>query len=159
MRFPYVTCVILLAGCATASAPIPFSQDFTLEVRDAPEARRFDLVLVAGASSICFGIEQWPDRNGRVDTGSIARVVTDAGTFEAQSYNFGYCPACELRVPAHRRLSSSVSYDEFPEAARLRSAPSPERSTISLRRKLDAASGRTRISSASIATSRFMPNP
>ncbi len=114
--------IALLAGCVTGATP--FTDDFTLAVRDAPEARRFELELTAGAIPICFSVEQWPDRDGRVDTGSLAQVVTEAGRFEARSHNFGYClGGCgEIRVEPRGHLAAFISWDEFPEAARLSAA-------------------------------------
>ena len=119
MRRPLLAIVALLSACVTGATT--FADDFTLTVRDAPGARRFELELTAGAVPICFGIQQWPDAHGRLDTGSLAHVVTDAGRFAARNFNFGYCPGgCgELRVEPGARLSAVISYDEFPQAAQL----------------------------------------
>lgn len=119
MNRPALAVITLLAGCVTAATPL--TDDFTLTIRNASEARRFELELTAGAAPICFVIQQWPDDHGRLDTGSLAYAVTDAGRFAARDYNFGYCPGgCgELRVEAGGRLHAFVSWDEFPEEARL----------------------------------------
>lgn len=118
---PILPCLLIFAGCVTDGGGIPFTNDFTLAIRDAPERQRFELELTAGAAPICFTIEQWPDRHGRVDTGRIAHVSTETGRFEASNENFGYCPGgCgEIRVEPRARLSAFVAYDQFPAGASL----------------------------------------
>ena len=111
---------LLSAACATSSGVAP-SAEYDLRVTDRPSLSRFDLELTARESPLCFGIAQWPDRQGRVQGSARAVVVTERGRFPARDFNFGYCQgkSCTIRVPARGKITGFVGYSQFPVDADL----------------------------------------
>jgi hypothetical protein len=100
------------------------TDDFTLHIADNPSRNRFDLTLHAGSSRVCVAYTSWPNREGHLDTGALAHVVTDAGRFPAQDYNFGTCigPDCMIRIEAGERIQAFIPYAEFPSEAAVASS-------------------------------------
>lgn len=123
-RFYTLLIVALAAGCATVGLPTA-SHDFELTIEDEPAAGRFKLRLRAGASRICMGVHQWPDREGRIDGGERRAVVTtERGRFPARDFNFGYCQGrgCKLQVAPGGELTGFVNYSAFPPDAEIRTS-------------------------------------
>ena len=126
MRLLVACGTIVVISCATPQQPT-FSEGFELIVSDNPGMERFDLQLRGGTSPLCMGIDQWPDRLGRVAVGNQRAVATtDNGRFPARGFNFGYCrgSSCTIRIPVRTQISGSVAYSEFPPEAGIRSSSS-----------------------------------
>lgn len=120
--------LFLAAACTPRDMPPRDSQDFRFVVTDSRDEQRYELKLSAGASAICIGSDNWPNRFGQVHMGSLtAAVVAGDRRLPARDHNFGYCvgPGCEIRVEAGRHIDGFIPYAEFPGHADV--VDSPER--------------------------------
>lgn len=88
---------------------------FDIEINDRPDEEKFYITLKSHDHRyLCLDSEAWPNRLGQLHMGG-AVVEASSGVYEAESYNFGYCPGgCEVfRIPPGGKLDGFISYDVF----------------------------------------------
>lgn len=99
---------------------------FRLEIRDHPELARFDLILRSlDDRPFCIEFQQWPNELGQVDTGSQrAHLRSGKHVYAARDENFGYCPACVIKLPPKSTLRGFIAYKEFGKPSTIAALPS-----------------------------------
>ena len=105
----------VLASSLLACTGDRFEPVFDVEINDRPDGRRFDLALKSYDSRyLCLEFEAWPNKFGQIHMGG-AVLETSSGVYEAEIFNFGYCPGgCGVfRIPPNGRLEGFIGYSQF----------------------------------------------
>ena len=87
-----------------------------LDLRIEPSRSAF-LLSLANPSNYdrCITSEGWPTRGGQLHFASKRVYVEDDGRrFPIRDENTGYCPDCQIRIPAKSSITATLPYVEFP---------------------------------------------
>ena len=114
--------LIVLSACASLPV-IADRPPLDLSVEPGESAFRLSLANPSGDDR-CIASDLWPTRGGQLDFASERVYVEDDGRrFSIRDENTGYCPDCQVRVPANSSITATLPYSEFPGLAE--SPPGP----------------------------------
>ena len=127
LRFLYCLAVVSSYGAISAIAGQRDSAPprYRVEIVDRPEEKCFVIILKSlDDRSLCLSIGQWPNEFGQLDFGSTWVALKSGGeTYRPRDTNFGYCPACEIRVAPRSELRGFIGYAEFADPATIAALP------------------------------------
>lgn len=62
---------------------------------------------------MCFDSSNWPNASGSIALTNITvSLLVDERRYE-MSMDEEYCPGCEIKIPAHSKISAFISYSKF----------------------------------------------
>jgi hypothetical protein len=99
---------------------------FEFAIKDNPQDRRFDLILVSHDDRpICISHGGWPDGSGHVNWGSRdVKIESRGSVFPSRDWDFGYCAGeCMTQIPAHGTLEGFINYEEFGDPSQIAELP------------------------------------
>lgn len=126
MKAAAVTSILCAAAVLSACAPrTDTARHPPLELRIEPTGSAFSLSLANPSDhDRCIAAELWPTAGGQLHFASQrVRVEDDGRVFPIRDENTGYCPDCQVRVPARGGITATLPWSEFPGLAE--SPPGP----------------------------------
>lgn len=104
----------LVVSACVARPGLPDRSPLQLSVEPAGSAFRLSLANPSNHDR-CILSDTWPTRGGQLHFASERVYVDDDDRrFPIRDENTGYCPGCQIRVPAASSITAALPYAEFP---------------------------------------------